>query len=63
MVSNMAEQNCCCQSQNCCCNQESKKEVKIEFLYLDLSVCERCQGTESNLDEAIQDISQVLKAA
>lgn len=63
MVSNMAEQNCCCQSQSCCCSHETKKELKIEFLYLDLSVCERCQGTESNLDEAIQDISQVLKAA
>mgnify|MGYP003548533795 FL=1 len=63
MVSNMAEQNCCCQSQSCCCSQETNKEVKIDFLYLDLTVCERCQGTESNLDQAIQDVSQVLKAA
>lgn len=59
----MAEHNCCCQGQSCCCSQENKKELKIDFLYLDLSVCERCQGAESNLDEAIQEISQVLKAA
>ena len=40
-----------------------KKEIKIDFLYLDLTVCERCQGAESNLDAAIRDVSAVLKAA
>ena len=33
------------------------------FLYLDLNVCERCQGTETNLDAAIKDVSTVLEAA
>lgn len=32
------------------------------ILYLDLTVCERCQGTESNLDSAIKELSAVLQA-
>lgn len=57
----MADQSCCGQSSSCCCN--SKKKIKIDFLYLDLNVCERCQGTETNLDGAIKEISTVLEAA
>jgi len=46
-----------------CCVEESKKILKIDFLYLDLDVCERCQGTDRNLDQAIQDVSTILKLA
>lgn len=35
----------------------------IDFLYLDLSVCKWCQGTDKSLEEALDDISNVLKAA
>jgi len=59
----MADQSSCCQDKSCCCSESIKKEIKIDFLYLDLSVCERCQGTESNLDVAINDVSTVLEAA
>lgn len=56
----------CCGS-NCDCkddrNISSKKKIEIVFLYLDLSVCERCQGADSNLDEAINEVSSVLKSA
>lgn len=53
-----------CGCQSGCCGQEQKpKQVKVDFLYLDLSVCERCQGTESNLSEAIREVSGVLSAA
>ncbi len=38
------------------------RQVNIEFMYLDLSVCNWCQSTESNLDEAIAEVAQVLKA-
>jgi hypothetical protein len=38
-----------------------KKEIDIEFLYLDLEVCEMCKGTESNLDEALREVSAVLE--
>ena len=42
---------------------ESKQKITIDFLYLDLSVCERCQGTESSLDQALEEVSGVLKSA
>ena len=31
-------------------------------MYLDLSVCERCQDTESSLKEAIEEVARVLEA-
>ena len=37
--------------------------MEIDFLYLDLSVCGRCKGTDANLDEAVAEVSDVLKAA
>ena len=42
---------------------ENKRKITIDFLYLDLSVCERCQGTESSLDQALEEVSGVLKSA
>jgi hypothetical protein len=38
------------------------KRVEIDFLYLDLSTCTRCQGTDRSLEEALDEVSQVLKA-
>lgn len=46
-----------------CCPQPEKKKVAIDFLYLDLTVCERCQGAESNLDAALREVAAVLEAA
>ncbi len=42
---------------------EDKRTLVIDFLYLDLSVCTRCQGTDATLDEAINQVSTVLAAA
>lgn len=39
-----------------------QKRLDIDFMYLDLSVCERCQGTESSLEEAIAEVARVLEA-
>ncbi|MBE7551621.1 MAG: DUF2703 domain-containing protein [Anaerolineales bacterium] len=39
------------------------RQLKIEFLYLDLDVCTRCQGSEVNLEEALVEVSTLLKAA
>ncbi len=39
------------------------KHLLIDFLFLDLSVCERCQGTDKNLDDALEAVSAVLTAA
>lgn len=57
---------CCCQSgdQNCCGSETEKKIEKrsmtIDFLFLDLSVCTRCQGTDQALDDAIREVAKVL---
>lgn len=39
-----------------------KKQIVIDFLYLDLSICTRCQGTDNSLDEALSEIAKVLEA-
>jgi hypothetical protein len=63
----------CCETQannNCCnaicgCgehnNDAKKKKIVIDFMYLDLNVCERCRGTEGSLGEAIADVKRVLE--
>ena len=38
-----------------------KKLIAIDFLFLDLSVCTRCQGTDTSLDEALAEVSKVLE--
>jgi hypothetical protein len=38
-----------------------KRRLDIDFLYLDLSVCERCQDTESTLEDAIEEVARVLE--
>ena len=57
----------CCSSGNGCCNNaepvQRKKSVVIDFLYLDLSTCTWCQGTEQSLEEALNEVSNVLKAS
>lgn len=65
----MEEKNmtgCCSGSSECCGNMDEIKlirnQIVIDFLYLDLNVCTRCQGAESSLDEAIKDVSKVLEA-
>jgi hypothetical protein len=40
----------------------NKRQITIDFLYLDLSVCTRCQGTDTVLDEALAEVSKVLQA-
>jgi len=40
-----------------------EKRIIIDFLYLDLSECKRCQGAENNLEDAVNEVSKILKAA
>jgi hypothetical protein len=58
--------SCCSGSTGCCSGKEEvrteMKKIIIDFLFLDLSVCTRCQGAESNLDEALKDVQNVLEA-
>ena len=58
----------CCTGSNCCCDstestQNNSKKVIIDFLYLNLSVCAWCQGTEQSLEEALHEVSSILKAS
>jgi len=39
-----------------------KRRIIIDSLFLDVSVCTRCQGTDTSLDEALSEVSTVLKA-
>lgn len=39
----------------------SSQLVNIDFLFLDLSVCTRCQGTEGSLDDALESTAELLK--
>lgn len=57
----------CCSCEPGCCDasadvQMKKKSIIIDFLFLDLSVCTRCKGTDTSLDEALLDVSKVLEA-
>jgi hypothetical protein len=57
---------CCTDASDCCKpaqeDKSERKKIEIDFLYLDLSVCTRCQGTDNGLDEAVSEVSQILKA-
>ena len=37
--------------------------VTIDFLYIDLEVCDRCRGTDANLEAALAEVASVLTAA
>jgi len=58
--------SCCGSGKVCGCQSTIKpitsNQLIIDFLYLDLSVCTRCQNTDSTLDEALSEVEQVLKA-
>lgn len=59
--------NTCCSSTTGCCGAENDRPLKkrcltIDFLYLDLTICSWCQGTETSLDQAIAEVAQVLSA-
>ena len=40
-----------------------EKEIKIEYLFLDLNTCDRCIGTDGVLDEVVDVLRPVLELA
>lgn len=56
-------QTCCSCGDDCCGEAPQEKRIVIDYLYLDLSTCGRCQGTEANLEDAIRDVASVLQTA
>jgi hypothetical protein len=39
------------------------KQVEIHFLFIDLTACTRCQGTEANILQALESVASVLDEA
>ena len=56
---------CCCGA-GCCgepaATEPAKRQVIIDFLYLDLEVCTWCKGTGDSLDGALGQVATVLQA-
>ncbi|GFN23875.1 DUF2703 domain-containing protein [Thermanaeromonas sp. C210] len=42
--------------------QDNQRTLDIDFLYLDLDACTRCQGTARNLEEALNEVAGILEA-
>jgi hypothetical protein len=49
--------SCCLPGSDCC---KETKILIIDFLYLDLSICERCQGSNQNLLDALDLLKPIL---
>lgn len=45
------------------CDEASEKKVVVEYLYLDLTTCERCMGTDDELDEVMMVLTPALELA
>lgn len=56
----------CCSCSSGCCNDvkvnNDRRKIVIDFLYLDLTMCDRCQGADKNLEDALKEVSNVLEA-
>lgn len=69
----------CCSDPGCCSDstvvsskqttektlpvENPTRRINIDFLYLDLEVCTRCQGTDDTLDQAVAEVSGLLRSA
>lgn len=42
---------------------KGNKKLKIDFLYLDLSTCERCGKTDKVLDDALDELKEEMRDA
>lgn len=40
--------------------EDEKRLLNIQYMYLDLFLCERCRETEKNLNEAVEELSGIL---
>lgn len=57
---NQEEVEPCCA---CGCGETSVKNVLIEYLYLDLTTCDRCIGADNVLDEVMMKLTPTLQLA
>lgn len=57
--------DCCCEGDDCCGDVAyagPKETVTVDLLFLDLAVCDRCQGADDRVFEAIKRCKPVLSA-
>lgn len=61
--------SCCVSAENAknkCCGsgvaETPFKKLNIDFMYIDLDVCDRCLGTETSLDDAISEVTKILSS-
>jgi uncharacterized Fe-S cluster protein YjdI len=48
---------------SCGCGTSADKTITIDYLYLDLSSCDRCIGTDQVLDEVVSALTPALQLA
>lgn len=54
------ESGCACSRE---CTENHDKKVAVDYLYLDLKVCERCIGTDHVLDDVMLSLTPALQLA
>lgn len=63
--SSSTESDCCSDSAYSCADDAyngHKRTVVVDFLYIDLNVCDRCQGTDERVFGAVERTRRVLAA-
>ncbi len=58
----MRSGSCCDPQTDTQAGSPASRKLTIDFLYLDLEVCTRCQGTDDTLDQAVAEVAQILQA-
>ena len=70
-----SDSSCCCgdtSEESGCCDPDAsqddpntgkKKTVKIEYFYLDQTVCDCCQGTDTRVEKAIEELAPIMDMA
>lgn len=68
-----AAEQCCCSTSSSCCSDSAysceddayageMQEVVVDFLFLDLDCCDRCQGADERVASAVERCHDVLAA-
>ncbi len=50
-----------CNNETVIVSNQNSNTINIDLLFLDLSVCSRCQGTEETLEDSINSVSSLLE--
>lgn len=65
-------ESCCCSDESCCCDEEAAADeayageptvIAVQYLYLDQTVCDRCQGGDARVEQAMAALRPALELA